>query len=108
MNYLTLFPAALIGILAQAAGLVKLPITQENHASWMRCLTDMKPGKSIVAVLAQDVTTIDKIVVSKGSRIYGMVSKDGAGAAFTRVVLPDGSMLDIEPFTIKGLLKEGE
>jgi len=90
---------------------VKVPvltITQENHHSWMRSVLDQKPGEATIAVLTKDVVQGDKVVAPKGSRIRGTVAKDGSASTFTDLMLPDGNPIAIEPFTIKGLLKEGE
>jgi len=108
MKHALLIPAALVAFQAQAAAPVALPITQANHASWMRSIGDMKAGEKTIAILSHDVSQGSKVIAPKGCKILGSAAKDGAGATFTSLVLPDGSQVAIEPFTIKGLLKEGE
>lgn len=108
MKSILLLPAALIAFQAQASAPLKLPITQENHKSWMRSYTNMKAGEKAIAILTCDVIQSDKIVAPKGSRIFGMVAKDSSGVTFNNLVLPEGTQVAIEPFTLKGMLKEGE
>jgi hypothetical protein len=99
---------------------VTLPITQENHHYWMRSYLDQRPGDKAMAVLNHDVLAPagqkgrwkDNIDVPLGTRIYGTVAKDGSESTWTAISLPAAEFpenrVDLDPFTIKGLLKEGE
>ena len=122
MKRLLVILAATFALHAQDYGWekVKLPVTQENHHFWMRSYVNQKPGAETVAVLNHDVLAPagqkgrwkDNIDVPLGTRIYGTVAKDGSESTWTAISLPDiqfpENRVDLEPFTIKGLLKEGE
>jgi hypothetical protein len=108
VKHLLLIPVALVAMQApaQAQG---LSITQENHHHWMRVVADQKAGEKTKAILNRDVNGEDgKVVFPRGSVLCGLAAKDGSGSTWDGLILPSGDRVVIAPFSIKGLLKEGE
>ena len=114
MKHLVLSLAALITFQAQAAANVKLPINQENHHYWMRCVSAPIPGSTVIAILNHDVPGKGQwkkgIDFPLGSRLLGS-AKAGANekviVTFNKIVLPDSRQFDLEAISLVDL-KEGE
>ena len=114
MKRITLIPVVLVVFQAQAAAPVKLPINQENHRYWMRCVSMPLPGATVLAILNHDVPGRGLwkkgIDFPLGSRLLGN-AKAGADekviVTFDKIVLPDSREFSLEAISLVDL-KEGE
>jgi len=74
MRHLLLLPAALVVFQAQAAERVSLPITQENHESWITPIMVLAPDQFALAKLTREFTTEAGQVLPKGTLLEGTCS----------------------------------